>query len=113
MIGFSLGYTYFRTKEIETIEALNLGADEIDLVINFSFLKNKKYFYVFNEIYDIKKICNDKVLKVLIETSYLIFEEKILASIVSYLSNADFIKTSTGFSLKGAELSDVTLMKTI
>lgn len=113
VIGFPLGYTYFTTKEEETLRALSFQADEIDVVQNFSMLKNKQYRYIFEEIVSLKKICGEKFLKVILETSYLTFEEKIISSIISYIAGADFIKTSTGFSDKGATLEDIVLMKMI
>lgn len=113
VIGFPLGYTYTTTKEEETLKALSFQADEIDMVQNFSMLKNKQYRYVYEEIATIKKACSDKVLKVILETSYLSFEEKIISSILAYCAGADFIKTSTGFSDKGATLEDIVLMKMI
>ena len=113
VIGFPLGYTFYETKLEETKEALDSGADELDMVINISFLKGGRYFYVFNEIYDIKNLAKDKIVKVIIENCYLTFDEKIIASILSYIANADFIKTSTGFGASGAKLEDIILMKMI
>ncbi len=113
VIGFPLGYTYSSTKEEETLRALSFQADEIDMVQNFSMIKNKKYRYVFDEIATLKKACGEKCLKVILETSYLSLEEKIISSILSYCAGADFIKTSTGFSDKGATLEDIVLMKMI
>ncbi|GEM_PF-192231 len=113
VIGFPLGYTFTTTKEEETLKAIAFKADEIDMVQNFSMIKNKQYRYVFDEISTIKKACSDKVLKVILETSYLTTEEKIISSIISYAAGADFIKTSTGFSDKGATLEDIVLMKMI
>lgn len=113
VVGFPLGYTFSTTKEEETLRSLSFNADEIDMVQNFSMLKNKQYRYVFDEIFSLKKICSDKCLKVILETSYLTFEEKIVSSILSYCAGADFIKTSTGFSDKGATLEDIVLMKMI
>ena len=113
VIGFPLGYCFTTTKEEETLRALSFQVDEIDMVQNFSMIKNKQYRYVFDEIYTIKKACGEKCLKVILETSYLTFEEKIISSIISYLAGANFIKTSTGFSDKGATLEDIVLMKMI
>ena len=113
VIGFPLGYTFDFTKFNETEISLKNGADEIDMVINISFLKENKFYYVLNEIKEIKKLCKDKILKVIIETCYLNFEEKVFASILSFIANADFIKTSTGFGPSGALLEDIVLMKMI
>ncbi|MCX8058099.1 MAG: deoxyribose-phosphate aldolase [Spirochaetes bacterium] len=113
VIGFPLGYNLDNIKFFETEEAIKNGADEIDMVINIPFLKEKRFYYTFNEIKEIKKICINKVLKVIIETCYLTFEEKIVASIISYLAGAEFIKTSTGFGTAGATLEDIVLMKMI
>ncbi len=113
VIGFPLGYTYSTTKEEETLRALSFNADEIDMVQNFSMIKNKQYRYVYDEVLSIKKACGEKCLKVILETSYLTTEEKIISSIISYAAGADFIKTSTGFSDKGANLEDIVLMKMI
>jgi deoxyribose-phosphate aldolase len=113
VIGFPLGYTFSTTKEEETLRALSFAADEIDMVQNFSMLKNKQYRYVIDEIISLKKACGERYLKVILETSYLTFEEKIISSILAYCGGADFIKTSTGFSDKGATLEDIVLMKMI
>lgn len=113
VVGFPLGYTYSSTKEEETLRALSFQADEIDMVQNFSMIKNKQYRYVYDEILTLKKDCGSKCLKVILETSYLTLEEKIISSILSYAAGADFIKTSTGFSDKGATLEDIVLMKMI
>ena len=109
--GFPNGYSNTETKIFETKSAIKDGADEIDMVINIGALKDKKYDYVLKEISEIKKWCGTKILKVIIETCLLTEEEKIkLCKIVSE-SGADFIKTSTGFSISGATFDDVNLFK--
>ena len=109
VIGFPNGYSTTKTKVFETADAIKNGADEIDMVINVGWLKDKKYNEILNEINEIKDACNGKILKVIIETCLLTEEEKIkLCEIVS-ISNADFIKTSTGFSTAGATKEDIEL----
>ena len=85
------------------------GADEIDMVINVGWLKDKKYDDILNEINAIKDACNGKILKVIIETCLLTDEEKIKMCEIVSNSNADFIKTSTGFSTGGATKTDIEL----
>lgn len=109
VIGFPNGNTTTATKIFETQDALNNGADEIDMVINIGALKEKNYAYVQNEISEIKKVCGNKILKVIIETCLLTEEEKIKMCEIISRTNADFIKTSTGFSKSGATFDDITL----
>ena len=109
VIGFPNGYNKTSVKVFEAKEALIDGADEIDMVINIGLLKDKKYDEVKNEIIELKKVCGDKILKVIIETCLLTDDEKkIMCKIVSE-AGADFIKTSTGFSKAGATFDDVKL----
>ena len=109
VIGFPNGYSTTATKIFETSDAIKNGADEIDMVINIGWLKDKKYDDILNEINEIKDACNGKILKVIIETCLLTDDEKInMCEIVSN-SNADYIKTSTGFSTGGATKADVEL----
>ncbi len=111
VIGFPNGYNTTDVKVFETSNAIQNGADEIDMVINIGMLKEKEYDAILNEINEIKKACGDKILKVIIETCLLTEEEKInMCDIVSN-SNADFIKTSTGFSTAGATIEDIKLFK--
>ena len=110
VIGFPNGYNTTKIKVEETKEALDNGADEIDMVINIGFLKDKKYNEILNEINSIKEVCGNKILKVIIETCLLTEEEKIKMCEIVSSSNADFIKTSTGFSEGGATLEDIKLM---
>ena len=102
VIGFPNGNHTTATKVFETIDAINNGADEIDMVINVGMLKAKNYDYVLNEIREIKDACGDKILKVIIETCLLTDEEKIKMCEIVTESGADFIKTSTGFGGGGA-----------
>ena len=111
VIGFPNGYSTLETKVFETKDAILNGADEIDMVINMGDLKDKNYDKILTEINEIKNVCQGKILKVIIETCLLSDEEKIKMCEIVSLSNADFIKTSTGFSTKGATFEDIKLFK--
>lgn len=109
VIGFPNGNVTLETKKFETQDALNNGADEIDMVINIGLLKDKKYDQVKEEIMALKEICKDHILKVIIETCLLTKEEKIKMCHIVSESGADYIKTSTGFSQGGATFEDIAL----
>lgn len=109
VIGFPNGYHTTAVKEFEAKQAILDGADEIDMVINICDVKNKNYDHVFEEIKSLKKICQTKVLKVIIETCLLTEEEKIKMCQLVTEAGADFIKTSTGFSTGGATVEDIKL----
>lgn len=109
VIGFPNGYNTTEIKRLETIKAIEDGADEIDMVINIGALKDKNYDYVLNEIKELKEACGSKILKVIIETCLLTEEEKIKMCELVTKANADFIKTSTGFSTSGATFDDIEL----
>ena len=109
VIGFPNGYSTTATKVYETADAIKNGADEIDMVINVGWLKDKKYDDILAEINAIKNACNGKILKVIIETCLLTDDEKIKMCEIVSESNADFIKTSTGFSTAGATKEDIEL----
>lgn len=111
VIGFPNGYATTEVKAYETSDAIKNGVDEIDMVININALKEKNYEYVLNEINEIKNKCEGKVLKVIVETCLLTEEEKIKICEIISKSNADFIKTSTGFSTEGAKIVDIELFK--
>lgn len=111
VIGFPNGYNTTETKVFETQDAIKNGADEIDMVINIGDLKDKKYENILKEINEIKEACNGKLLKVIIETCLLTQEEKIKICEIVSKSNADYIKTSTGFSINGATQEDIKLLK--
>jgi deoxyribose-phosphate aldolase len=113
VIGFPLGNSSTKTKLFEANECIKLGADEIDMVINIGMLKSKNYNYVFNEIFSVKNEIGDKILKVIIETSLLNQEEKVIASSLVKAAGADFVKTSTGFSQGGATKEDIELIKKV
>lgn len=109
VIGFPLGMNTLYTKVYETQNAIDDGADEIDMVINVAELKNKNLDYCLEEINSVKLACGDKILKVIIETSQLTLDEKVFAAKLIGSSNADYIKTSTGFVGTGAQLEDIKL----
>lgn len=109
VIGFPNGYATTACKCFEAREAIDNGADEIDMVIHVGALKDKKYDKVLTDIKSVKTACEDKVLKVIIETCLLTDEEKIKMCEIVNESGADFIKTSTGFSTGGATKEDVAL----
>ncbi len=109
VIGFPNGYMTTAVKEFETKDAIANGADEIDMVINIGWLKDKKYDLIENEIRTLKAACGDKVLKVIIETCLLTDEEKVKMCQIVTEAGADYIKTSTGFSSGGATFEDIKL----
>lgn len=112
VIGFPLGANTTEVKVFETKDAIEKGAQEIDMVINIAMLKDKEYDYVENEIHQIVEAAKDKaIVKVIIETCLLTDEEKIKACELSQKAGADFVKTSTGFSTGGATVHDVALMR--
>lgn len=109
VIGFPNGYNTTAVKEFETKDAIQNGADEIDMVINIGELKAGNYDYVENEIRTLKNACGEKILKVIIETCLLTDEEKVKMCELVTKAGADFIKTSTGFSKAGATFADIEL----
>lgn len=109
VIGFPNGNHTTATKVFETKDAVENGADEIDMVINVGMLKAKEYDYVLQEIRAIKEACQGRLLKVIIETCLLTEEEKIKMCELVTASGADYIKTSTGFSTAGATFADIAL----
>lgn len=109
VIGFPNGYQTTAVKGYETRDAIENGADEIDMVINIGWVKDRKYEQLEDEIRSIKFACGDKILKVIIETCLLTEEEKIEMCRVVTAAGADYIKTSTGFSTQGATFEDVAL----
>lgn len=111
VIGFPNGYQTTTVKMAETKDALENGADEIDMVINLGDVKNGEFDKIKEEIIALKKICGDHILKVIVETCLLTEDEKIKMCRVVSESGADFIKTSTGFSTSGATFEDVKLFK--
>ncbi|HPB34299.1 MAG TPA: deoxyribose-phosphate aldolase [Caldisericia bacterium] len=111
VISFPLGASTIKTKIYEATEAIENGADEIDMVMNIGMFKSNKYEYIYEEISSIKKAIEYRILKVIIETSILSEEEKIKASEIIKKSGANFVKTSTGFSQGGATKEDVLLIR--
>lgn len=111
VIGFPNGYATTAAKVFETQDAVKNGADEIDMVINLGWVKDRNYEEVKEEIRQIKQACQGRILKVIIETCLLTEEEKIEMCRVVTEAGADFIKTSTGFSKAGATLEDIRLFK--
>lgn len=109
VIGFPNGYNTTEVKVFETKNAIENGADEIDMVINIGALKDKDYNFVEDEIRKIKEACGDKILKVIIETCLLTEEEKVKMCEIVTNAGADYIKTSTGFSTAGATFDDIKL----
>ena len=109
VIGFPNGYSTTAAKCFEAAEALENGAEEIDMVINIGWLKAGEDQKVEDEIRAVKKACGAKILKVIIETCLLTEEEKIRMCRIVSRSGADFIKTSTGFSTAGATPEDIAL----
>lgn len=111
VVGFPLGYSVTEAKAAEVEKALEDGADEIDMVVNISDVKNGLYDKVEGEIRYLKSIVGTKVLKVIIETCFLTEEEKIAMCKAVTGAGADYIKTSTGFGTGGATLEDIKLFK--
>lgn len=111
VIGFPNGNMTTEAKVFETKDAIEKGASEIDMVINIGALKDHRYDFIENEIREIKTVCGDKILKVIIETCLLTDEEKMKMCKIVTQAKADYIKTSTGFSSGGATFSDIDLMK--
>ena len=109
VIGFPNGYNTTKVKCFEATDAVENGADEIDMVINIGMLKDKKYDELLSEISEVKKACKGRLLKVIIETCLLTEEEKVMMCRIVSQSGADFIKTSTGFSRGGATREDIRL----
>ncbi|HFI0048345.1 TPA: deoxyribose-phosphate aldolase [Streptococcus suis] len=111
VIGFPLGANTSAVKAFETKDAIENGADEIDMVINIGALKDKNYDLVLEDIKAVVEASGDKLVKVIIETCLLTDEEKVKACELSKEAGADFVKTSTGFSTGGATVEDVALMR--
>ncbi len=113
VVGFPLGATDVKTKIFETKRSIELGADEIDMVMNVGYMKSKMYESVLDEIKKIKEVCKDRVLKVIVETCLLTEDEKVDVVKLLIEGKADFIKTSTGFSTGGAKVEDIKLFKKV
>jgi len=113
VIGFPLGANTINTKVFETRDAVENGADEIDMVLNIGRVKAQDFDYIFEEVSAVRAACVGKTLKVILETCYLTKEEIRLASVASIKALADFVKTSTGFGTNGATVEDVKIMKAV
>jgi len=111
VIGFPLGSTTPTVKAIEARDAMANGAEEIDMVINIGALKSGNDHVVLEDIKAVREATRGKVLKVIIETSYLTKDEKVRACRMAKQAAADFVKTSTGFGSGGATVEDVSLMR--
>ena len=111
VVGFPLGYSTTKAKVAETVQAIEDGASEVDMVINIADVKNGDFDKVTEEIRSLKQVAGDKILKVIIETCYLTEEEKIAMCKAVTEAGADYIKTSTGFGTGGATMEDILLFK--
>lgn len=113
VIGFPLGATTTESKVFETTDAIEKGADEVDMVLNIGALKSKNFDIVLRDISEVAKAAHNKgkILKVILETCLLEKDEVIKACQLSKEAGADFVKTSTGFSTGGAKEEDVALMR--
>ena len=111
VVGFPLGATTSAVKAFETQEAIQNGADEIDMVINVGALKSGNLDLVESDIRAVVESSGDKLVKVIIEACLLTDKEKVVACQLAQKAGADFVKTSTGFSTGGATIADVTLMR--
>lgn len=111
VIGFPLGATATEAKVFEAKNAIDGGADEIDMVINMGYLRSKNYVAVFKDISEVKMAIGKKPLKVILEISELSKNEIVKACEICLDAKADFIKTSTGFSKSGATLTAVKIIK--
>ncbi|MGB9639924.1 MAG: deoxyribose-phosphate aldolase [Anaerolineales bacterium] len=112
VIGFPLGANAASMKAIEALHSLEMGASEIDMVMNIGALKGKAYGQVLNDIWAVKEVLHHEnaILKVILETALLTREEKIIACLLAESGGADYVKTSTGFGPAGATVEDVDLM---
>lgn len=113
VVGFPLGANITQNKVHEAKLAIDHGADEIDMVINIGRFKDGQYDYVLNEIKKIKEIIGNNVLKVIVETALLKADEIKKATELVLASGADFIKTSTGFSYRGASVEDIEIFNSV
>lgn len=115
VIGFPLGANRTDTKVFETEKAIEDGAQEVDMVMNIGMLKGGYYDYVENDIRAVVNVAHKRnaLVKVILETALLTDEEKVKACLLAKRANADFVKTSTGFSKGGATAGDVALMRRV
>lgn len=111
VVGFPLGAMDPGAKAFEAERALEAGALEIDMVMNIGAFKDVEYAFVEEDIRRVRKVCDSRVLKVILETCLLTEEEIVLACEIAQRAGADFVKTSSGFSTGGATIEDVALMR--
>ena len=111
VVGFPGGYNASSAKAFEAKVASDLGAHEIDMVINVGFIKSSQWPQVLEDIKSVRQACSGKVLKVILETALLTDDEISQACQMAMDAGADFVKTSTGFSTRGASLEDIQIMK--
>ncbi|RPH98184.1 MAG: deoxyribose-phosphate aldolase [Calditrichaeota bacterium] len=113
VVGFPLGASTSENKALEAEELIALGANEIDMVLNISRLKDKEYTYVYEDILQVVASGRGKIVKVILETCLLTEQEKIAACVLSKEAGAHFVKTSTGFGRAGATVEDVALLRQV
>ncbi len=113
VVGFPTGASTTETKVFETLDAIDNGAQEIDMVLHLGKLKSGRLEEVYQDILSVALQADQIPMKVIIETSKLTLEEKIQACILSQMAGATFVKTSTGFSEHGATVEDIRLMKAV
>lgn len=113
VIGFPHGNSTTETKTFETLDAIDWGAKEVDMVMNISKLKSGKLDEVYQDVLSVVQQADQTPVKVILETSQLTTEEKIHAALLAQIAGASFIKTSTGFAMGGASVEDVALLKQI
>ncbi len=111
VVGFPLGASTTTVKMAETIDAIENGATEIDMVMAIGFLKEGNFKAVSDDIKGVVKAAKGKIVKVIIETCYLTPEQIVRASIIAADANAHYVKTSTGFGSRGATVEDIRLIK--
>ena len=113
VVGFPLGAMTPNAKAFETAEAIRAGADEIDMVINVGALRSKDYALCLDDIARVVGAAQGRVVKVILETSMLSRDEKVIACALSKAAGASFVKTSTGFGGGGATVEDIALMRSL
>jgi deoxyribose-phosphate aldolase len=115
VVGFPLGASTMETKRFEAMKSIADGADEVDMVINVSAIKSQDWQYVLDDMASLAKVCHQQqaLLKVILETALLSEDEKKRACELAVKAGVDFVKTSTGFSIGGATVGDVKLMRSI
>jgi len=113
VVGFPLGASSSSAKAFETKQAIRDGADEIDMVVNIGALKSRDHALVFDDIYAVVQAARQHPVKVILETSKLNHDEKVIVCALSKAAGAAFVKTSTGFGGGGATIEDITLMRAI